>query len=160
MSLASLHLSTITPEFRYGLSDPALLRIGSGDIARMSYTLTIEDRQDSFNKPDTHFFKSGQTYVMDLRPPKCRWAYEDELLRTDLNGKRLKELLELLSESQFNSSCRLNQKVVRGHSAEGTKITPWLVLNSYEHKIKTWLDGEMEAKLGARKLQVKDFAIR
>jgi hypothetical protein len=104
-----------TPEFRYGLSDPMVLRIGSGDIARMSCTFMTEDRQDGFTRSDTHYLKSDHTYIMGLRPRKCRWAYEDALPRSDLTDQQLKELLELMPESRLNSDCSLDLKVVGQH---------------------------------------------
>ena len=69
-----------TPEFRYGLSDPTLIRLGPGGVARLSYTFTTETRQRGRTYPDTYYLVSGDAYGMNLRRPRhCRWMFEDEL---------------------------------------------------------------------------------
>lgn len=81
----------------------------------MSCTFTLETRQGQLTCPDTNFLVSGQTYIMEMKPRNCRWAYEDELLRGDINDRRLKEVLELIPESSLVSDCSLDLKVVGEH---------------------------------------------
>ena len=92
-----------------------LLRISLGDIARMSYTFTVEYRQRMLIGPDTHFLKSGETYIISLRKRKCKWAYEEDLPKTDLPDDRLKELLGLLRETTLVSDSSCEFKTIGVH---------------------------------------------
>jgi hypothetical protein len=105
----------VAPDFRYGFSDRVFLRIGPGDVAQMSYTLTVEKRQQGFTASDMRSLTAGEIYVIDLRHRKCRWMYEDELPRSDLDDGGLRQLLSLLPESTIISDCSGELTVVGEH---------------------------------------------
>ena len=61
------------------LPNEEILRLGSEDVFRQSYTLSTEKKGNGLLNSDTWNLVGGKTYHLTLRKRTWRWQYEDQL---------------------------------------------------------------------------------